>query len=94
MHALNDQRSRPSCGSELMLGFGTCSLALCAAVAGFFGMNLHSGWEDVHGGLQLVSTCAAAGAGAVFTGFVLSVRRFHASQLQQVERTSALERSL
>ena len=26
---------------ELLLGFGTASLAVCAAVAGFFGMNLH-----------------------------------------------------
>jgi hypothetical protein len=79
---------------ELLVGFGSASLAMCAAAAGFFGMNLHSGVEDIRHGLWLVSGTVSVVASAVFTGFVLSVRRFNKSQQQQVLRTSALERSL
>lgn len=79
---------------ELLLSFGTTSLALCAAVAGFFGMNLHSGVDDYPNGLWLVTSAASTTALAVFAGLMLSVRRFHVSQGQQVVRTASLERSL
>ena len=79
---------------ELMLSFGTCSLAICATVGGFFGMNLHSGYEDVPYLLPQVSAGAALLASGVFGAFVLSLRRFHALQQQQVESTAALDRAI
>ena len=79
---------------ELLLTFGTTSLAACAAIAGFFGMNLHSGIEDTEGLLWVVTGCASSAAVAIFGGLVFSVRRFHSSQQQQIARTASLERSL
>ena len=73
---------------ELMLSFGTCSLAICATVGGFFGMNLHSGFEDAESYPHLllyVSAGAGALASGVFAAFVLSLKRFHTRQQQQVD---------
>lgn len=79
---------------ELLLSFGTASLAGCAVVAGFFGMNLHSGIEDVDGLLWVVTGGSTAAGVAIFAGLLFSVRRFHASQQKQIAQTASLERSL
>lgn len=79
---------------ELLLGFGTASLALCAAIGGFFGMNLHHGLDDVPNLMWVVTGGACAAATGVFGAFVVSVRRFHLSQQAQVARTAALDHSL
>ena len=79
---------------ELLLGFGTASLALCAAVAGFFGMNLHSGVDEVPGLLWAVTGGTSAVGVGLFCGFLYSVRRFHASQQHQIAATAALETGL
>ena len=79
---------------ELLLSFGTCSLAICATIGGFFGMNLSSGIENVPNLLWYVSGAATCVAGSVFGAFVISVRRFHLQQQQQVESTAALDRAV
>ena len=79
---------------ELVIAFSTASLALTASVAGFFGMNLHSGIEEVPGLFWAVTGVTATAAASVFAAFVLSVRRFHSSQQQLVARTASLDRSL
>ena len=79
---------------ELLLGFGTASLALCAAVAGFFGMNLHSGVDEVPGLFWAVTGGTSAVGMGLFCGFLFSVRRFHASQQHQIVATAALETGL
>ena len=79
---------------ELLLSFGTCSLALCATVGGLFGMNLHSGIENVHHLLWGVSAGAGALSTGLFIAFVRSMRRFHFSQQRSVDSTAALDRAI
>lgn len=79
---------------ELMLSFGTCSLAICATMGGFFGMNLHSGLENVPHLLLYVSGGTGLAASGVFAAFVLSLKRFHAAQQRQVESTASLDRAI
>ena len=79
---------------ELILGFGTTSLALSACVGGFFGMNLDSGIESSPHLLWAVSGAAVTASSVLFAGLVLGVRRFNAEQGRQVLATASLEQSL
>jgi|MDTA01.1.fsa_nt_gb Mg2+ and Co2+ transporter CorA len=79
---------------ELLLSFSTCSLAVCACVGGFFGMNLHSGMDELPYMLWYVSGGTSLAAGSLFAAFVLSVRRFHALQQAHVESTDRLDRAI
>ena len=90
---LSNERNRIM-RAELLLTFSTTSLALCAAVAGFFGMNLHSGVEEVPHMLWVVTGSAALASTALFGGLLMGVRRFHVEQMTQIARTASLESSL
>lgn len=79
---------------ELLLSFGTTSLAFCAMVGGFFGMNLDSGVQEVEGLFWLATGVTVSAGAAIFGGLVFSVRRFHVSQQRQIARTASLERAL
>ena len=68
---------------ELLLTFGATSLALSAAVAGFFGMNLHSGIDEAPQLMWAVSAAASAASALLFVALYRGVRRFHAEQARE-----------
>ena len=66
-----------------------------AQVAGFFGMNLHSGLESSPPQLLwLVAGGTATASALLFVGLLLGVRRFNAEQSRQLSRTTSLEHAL
>jgi len=79
---------------EVLLQMGSVSLALAAVTGGFFGMNLHSGLEDVPHGLWLAAGVTAGASALLLSAFVSSVRNFHGKQRLQLVETAALQHAL
>jgi len=79
---------------EVLLQMGSLSLALAAVSGGFFGMNLHSGVEEVPHLLWLVAGGTAGASTLLLRAFLRSVRTFHGLQRDQLLATSALQTAL
>eukprot|EP00440_Ansanella_granifera_P030310 gb/GFBE01032931.1/.p1 GENE.gb/GFBE01032931.1/~~gb/GFBE01032931.1/.p1 ORF type:complete len:494 (+),score=106.57 gb/GFBE01032931.1/:1-1482(+) len=79
---------------ELLMGMGTAALAVSTVVAGFFGMNLQSGIEDVPGLFWMVTAGTTAITILIFAGLMSGVRRFHRVQRNHMSQTGSLRRAL
>ena len=79
---------------ELLLSMGTISLTLAAVVGGFFGMNLHSGVEEMPGALWLAAGGATAVSASLLYVLTGGVRRFHRSQRAHLVHMGTLRRTL
>ncbi|CAE7806277.1 mrs2, partial [Symbiodinium sp. KB8] len=80
--------------NRIMMGMATSSLAVSTLMAGFFGMNLVSGLEDVPGLFWLALGGCTALSVFLFYGLMAGVRRYHSVQRQQLSEVSSLRTAL
>lgn len=79
---------------EVLLQMGSLSLAVAAVTGGFFGMNLHSGLEEVPHMFWLVAGMTTSVSALLLSVFTSSVRTFHGKQRLQLVETAALQHAL
>ncbi len=65
-----DQHRNELIGIDLVLTALSLCVAMMTAVAGYFGMNLNSGWEETPGIFNVVAVMTSSGAMLVFLGFL------------------------
>jgi len=79
---------------ELLMGMGTSSLTVSTVLAGFFGMNLCIGLEEVPGLFWLVMSGSTAFSFAFFRMLIGGVRRYHSAQREHLSEVRAFRGAL
>ena len=79
---------------ELLVSFSGISLTFATVVVGLFGMNLHSGIEEVHGLLWPVAGGSVVASFAIYSSLRGAVSRYYQLQRTYMHQRDHLQRAL
>jgi Mg2+ and Co2+ transporter CorA len=79
---------------ELLVSFSGISLTFATVVVGLFGMNLHSGIEEVHGLLWPVAGGSVVASFAIYSSLRGAVSRYYELQRTYMQQRDHLQRAL